>query len=83
MYHFHSTGLQDFLRFTTAAATLPMAGSLIDKITVTFDAVDGGIFSSTCLLALQLPRKFESYELFKAVMEAAISNVTGPVFNVV
>ena len=44
-----------------------MAGSLIDKITVTFDAVDGGIFSSTCLLTLQLPRKFESYELFKAV----------------
>lgn len=75
--------LDDFLRFTTGAATLPMTGSFLNKITVTFDAVDDCIFSSTCLLTLQLPPKFESFVLFKAFMEAAISNVTGPAFNVV
>ena len=81
--NFFQTELHDFLRFTTGAATLPMVGSFLDKITVTFDAVDNCIFSSTCLLTLQLPPKFESYELFKVAMEAAISSVTGPAFNVV
>ncbi|KAJ7377170.1 hypothetical protein OS493_030369 [Desmophyllum pertusum] len=60
-----TNGLQDFLRFTTGTATLPMPGSFIDKITVTFDAVDDCIFSSTCLLTLQLPPKTENYEVFK------------------
>ena len=81
--NFFQTELHDFLRFTTGAATLPTAGSFLDKITVTFDAVDNCIFSSTCLLTLQLPPKFESYELFKVAMEATISSVTGPAFNVV
>ena len=81
--NFLQTGLHDFLRFTTGVAMLPMTGSVLDNITVTFDAVDDCIFSSTCLLTLQIPPKFESYKLFKAVMEAAISNVKGPAFNVV
>ncbi|KAJ7392269.1 hypothetical protein OS493_013648 [Desmophyllum pertusum] len=78
-----TNGLQDFLRFTTGTATLPMPGSFIDKITVTFDAVDDCIFSSTCLLTLQLPPKTENYEVFKNAMIVATSSNAGPAFNIV
>ena len=50
-------------------------------ISVTFDAIEGAIFASTCLQSLQLPPHFEDFEAFKTCLKVAMID-KGPDFNV-
>ena len=68
--HDFSLELLQLLRFITGVCTVPSAGG----ITVTFDAVDGAIFASTCLQHLQLPGNLEDYETFKLGLVVAMDD---------
>ena len=72
-FHFFLVDLQRFLRFCSGGIHIPR------RVTVHFSEGET-IYSSTCLLNLQLPKSIDSYETFKLALHAVI-NDTGDAFN--
>jgi len=64
--------MQDFLKFCTGAINLPKFG--LGKICVNFSNTDS-IFSSTCLLTLNIPYSFKNYDTFSSSLRVEPTNL--------
>lgn len=77
--HAFFSELKAFVRFLTGCTTLSATGVSRRCIEASFTS-DGAIFSSTCLLTLQLPESVESYEHLENALRAVMSD---GLFNIV
>ena len=69
IFSFISTDLKDLICFITGSTALPSSR----KIKVEFDVTDGCIFSSTCLMEIHLPAKFDTYGSLKMALNTVVS----------
>ena len=74
-YIFILSGLEQYIKFCTGSPTLPQPPIHHIQVEVNDDATTG-IFASTCLLRLHLPKAMGNMEFqnFKACLDAAFSS---------
>ena len=75
LFYFIAIGRSKFLQFCTGAGSIPPIGLTKPTITVTLNSESNGIYASTCLQTLCLP-KFASRDDFTLALNMSIFDET-------